>query len=218
MAKSAGVACSEELSKVAVYNEVIAPLPYFGNVGFYARLLQDDLLIDLHENYVKQSLRNRCELVSSQGRFSLTVPVHRPSGVKVKMRDIRISYDEDWRAQHRKSVRSAYGSSPFFLYYWDEISALWDEQPERLAAFNESVHDLLCSLIGIAAPLRYSDDYIGSSPGLDLRPTAKTGQIDNPRYIQVWEEEVGFEPDLSILDLLFCKGPEVEGYLQSMKL
>lgn len=203
---------------MADYNEVISPLPYFGNVGFYARLLQDDVLIDLHENYVKQSLRNRCELLSSQGRFSLSIPVSRPSGRKVKMGDIRISYDEDWRSQHRKSVRSAYGSAPFFLYYWDEISALWDKQPERLAAFNASAHDLICSAMGIVAPLRYSDDYIRSSPGLDLRPNAKTGQLDNPRYIQVWEEEVGFESDLSILDLLFCKGPEAEGYLQDLAL
>ena len=88
------------------------------------RLLQDDVIIDLHEHYVKQSLRNRCELVGSQGRFSLTVPVHRPSGVKIKMQDILVSYDEEWREVHRKTIRSAYGSSPYFIYYWEELSVL----------------------------------------------------------------------------------------------
>jgi hypothetical protein len=132
------------------------------------------------------------------------------------MQEVSISYDEDWRSQHRKSIRSAYGSSPFFLYYWDEIASLWDEKPTRLAAFNATIHELLCSVIGIAAPLRYSDDYVRSSPGLDLRSRFKTGQIDNPRYIQVWEKEIGFESDLSILDLLFCKGPETEEYLRTV--
>lgn len=196
------------------YNEVIAPLPYFGNIGFYTHLLQDDVIIDLQENYVKQSLRNHCELVGSQGRFSLTVPVHRPSGVKIKMQDIRISYDEDWRDAHRKTVRSAYGSSPFFIHYWDELSTLWDERPERLSDLNILSHEALCSLMSLEAPLRFSDDYVRSTPGVDLRKDFKSGRIENPRYIQVFEETMGFEKDLSALDLLFCHGPQSQNYLR----
>ena len=199
------------------YNEVIAPLPYFGNIGFYKRLLQDDVTIDLHENYVKQCLRNRCELVGSQGRFSLTVPVHRPSGAKIKMQEILISYDEDWRNVHRKTIRSAYGSSPFFIYYWDELSALWEQRPDRLCELNILSHEVLCSMLGIEAPLRFSDDYVRSTPGVDLRPQFKKGQINNPRYIQVFEETIGFEKDLSVLDLLFCLGPQAEEYLREVR-
>ncbi|NND94406.1 MAG: hypothetical protein HKN45_06030 [Flavobacteriales bacterium] len=198
---------------MAEYNEVIAPLPYFGNVGFYSLFLKNDMLIDVHENYVKQSLRNRCELVGAQGRFTLTVPVHRPSGQKTPMCEIRISYAEDWRDQHRKSFRSAYGSSPYFLYYWDIVSKIWDARPELLVDLNGHAHETICSLLGIESTLRFTDEYVRSTPGLDLRDLSKTGRIANPRYIQVFEEAVGFEQDLSVLDLLFCLGPEAEQYL-----
>ena len=216
MAKFDGVGCSEELNEVADYNEVIAPLPYFGNVGFYSLLLKSDMLIDTHEHYVKQSLRNRCELVGPQGRFSLTVPIHRPSGIKSPMREIRISYAEDWRDQHRKTLKSAYGSSPYFIHYWDQISAIWDEEPELLIELNKLAHQHISSILEIEPTLRYSDEYVQSTPGIDLRAESKTGLIKNPRYIQVFEAEVGFEPDLSILDLIFCLGPAAKSYLQEI--
>ena len=199
---------------MADYNEVIAPLPYFGNIGFYSSFLAGDMLIDLHEHYVKQSLRNRCELVGAQGRFSLTVPVHRPSGQKTPMREIRISYDDHWRDQHLKTVRSAYGSSPFFLHYWDMVSEIWKSKPAFLVELNELVHATICSALGFEPALRYTDVYVHSTPGKDLREDFKSGRVNNARYIQVFEQEVGFEEDLSILDLLFCLGPEAEQYLR----
>ncbi len=129
------------------------------------------------------------------------------------MREIRISYDEDWQGQHRKTVRSAYGSSPYFLHYWDEVSEIWNSSPDLLVDLNEHVHMMISSAIGIESTLRYTDDYVRSTPGLDLRECFKSGRSDNPRYIQVFEEAIGFEKDLSILDLLFCLGPETTSYL-----
>ena len=174
------------------------------------------MLIDVHEHYVKQSLRNRCELTSAQGRFSLTVPVHRPSGQKTPMREIRISYVEDWRDQHCKTVRSAYGSSPYFPYYHELIFEIWAARPEHLVELNKLAHSAISELLGIDSALRYSDDYVRSAQGIDLRKVSKKGQLNNPRYIQVFEEEVGFESDLSILDLLFCLGPETKSYLEGI--
>ena len=174
------------------------------------------MLIDVHEHYVKQSMRNRCELVGAQGRISLTVPIHRPSGQKIPTREIRISYDEDWRGQHRKTVRSAYGSSPYFIHYQHIISEIWTARPEYLVELNEMAHTAISELLGIDSALRYTDDYVRSTPGLDLRPISKNGCLNNPRYIQVFEESVGFEADLSILDLLFCLGPEAKSYLEGI--
>ncbi len=69
----------------------------------------------------------------------------------------------------------------------------------------------------IEAPLRFSDDYVRSTPGLDLRADFKKGIIDNTRYIQVFEDTIGFEKDLSVLDLLFCLGPQARDYLREVR-
>ncbi len=37
-----------------------------------------------------------------------------------------------------------------------------------------------------------------------------------PRYPQVFEDRVGFQPNLSILDLLFCEGPNAINLLNSI--
>jgi hypothetical protein len=203
---------------VAQYDEVISALPYFGNIEFYAHNLQQDMLVDIHEHYVKQSLRNRCELVASQGQFHLTVPVHRPSGTKTAYKDIRISYDEDWRHEHRHAVRSAYGSSPFYIHYWDEISAIWDEEFELLQDLSLHAHTVMADLIGFEPLIRTSEFYIHSTPGKDLRPRFKKSDFKNEKYIQVFADRLEFVQNLSTLDLLFCKGPESLDYLEQQKL
>jgi len=191
-----------------------AALPYFGNISHYSALLRHDVCIDIHEHYVKQSLRNRCELASSQGKFSLTVPVNRPSGLKTALKDITIDYSEDWQNQHLKSVRSAYGASPYFLHYWDEIASIWEEQYVLLMDLNLRSHVLICQLLGIDSNLSLSSDYVEGESLIDLRSSYKRGNQRYSRYIQLFEDRHGFLSDLSLLDLLFCLGPEALDYLK----
>ena len=46
------------------------PSAYFPSIG-YLKLLNkfQDAQIDLHENFVKQSIRNRCEILSANGKL-----------------------------------------------------------------------------------------------------------------------------------------------------
>jgi hypothetical protein len=62
-----------------------------------------------------------------------------------------------------------------------------------------------------------------SGPGSRERPggwdsgpgSGEEGLMDRPvRYRQVFEERIGFIPNLSILDLLFCEGKNASGYLR----
>ena len=41
---------------------------------------------------------------------------------------------------------------------------------------------------------------------------------NHPDYQQVFEDKFGFQPNLSILDLLFCCGPESQEILRSIKI
>ena len=67
-----------------------------------------------------------------------------------------------------------------------------------------------------------SKEFIKSYPeSLDLREKihpAKERILQTPRYSQVFEERHGFIPNLSILDLLFNKGPEVNEYLKNIHI
>ena len=93
---------------------------YFGPVQWYQKLNSGDItLIEAHENYCKQTYRNRCVIATANGTQSLTVPVERPTNVDLNrcpVRDIRISDHGRWRQLHWNALQSAYSESPFFEY------------------------------------------------------------------------------------------------------
>ena len=95
---------------------MILSTAYLGNVQYYTKLLSGRAQIDLHEHYQKQSCRNRCDILSTGGPTTLVVPVCRPSGERVPVRDIRIDRTKKWRHQHFQALVSAYRRSPYFGY------------------------------------------------------------------------------------------------------
>lgn len=65
--------------KTADANTVLLPTAYFGPVGYWACLMAfPNIIIEAHEHYVKQTIRNRTTILSESGPLSLTVPVSPP--------------------------------------------------------------------------------------------------------------------------------------------
>ena len=87
---------------------------YFGPVQWYQKLNRHRCIIEQHDNFVKQTYRNRCVIASANGPQTLTVPIERYDGMKCAMRDIRISDHGNWRHLHWQALVSAYGETPFF--------------------------------------------------------------------------------------------------------
>lgn len=55
---------------------VLLPAAYFGTVGYWACLMAfPHIIIEAHEHYVKQTLRNRTTILTEGGPQTLTVPV-----------------------------------------------------------------------------------------------------------------------------------------------
>ena len=94
----------------------LLPLTYLGNVQYFTKLCLSPCVIDLHEHFVKQSYRNRCDILATGGPLALTVQTVHVSGRGCPMRDVRIDYSKRWQHQHWYSIRSAYKSSPYFDY------------------------------------------------------------------------------------------------------
>lgn len=191
---------------------------YFAPVSYYmAMLAHDRIVIEQWCNYTKQTYRNRCHIAGANGVLSLSVPVVKPDTLKCPTRDIRISDHGEWRHLHWNAIASAYGSSPFFEYYQDDIRPFFKKRYTFLLDFNEAIRQTLCELIGMEPHVEYTARYAQPAPGeADLREAihpkrniAETiPSIHLKPYYQVFAPKYGFLPDLSILDLLMNMGPE----------
>ena len=193
---------------------------YFGPVQWYQKLKRyDHCVIEQYDSYQKQTYRNRCVIATANGLQALTVPVE-VGGKKEEVREVRISDHNQWRRVHWNALQSAYSESPFFEYYADDIRPFFEQKYEFLIDFNEAIRQKMCELLDIETSVSYSSGFMVHGSGFkDFREVihAKHPQDDpdfQPRsYWQVFQHRYGFQPNLSILDLLFCMGPEAVFYL-----
>ena len=190
---------------------------YFGPVQWYQKLYRYDLcLIEQHDSYQKQTYRNRCVIATANGLQALTVPVEH-HGQLVK--ELRISDHNQWRRIHWNALQSAYSESPFFEYYADDIRPFFERKYDFLVDFNEEIRQKICELIDIHPRVEYTKEYQRETVFPDFRDIihAKHPQPDPDfeakPYWQVFQHRYGFQPNLSILDLLICMGPESVFYL-----
>jgi hypothetical protein len=204
---------------------------YFGPLQWYQKLNRfDGVLVEQHEHFLKQTYRNRCVIATTQGVQALTVPVEAPVGEgvalsKTEIKDVRISNHGKWRTEHWNALQSAYGESPFFEFYEDDIRPFFEDRWEFLLDFNMAITEKMCELLDIHPHIELTSSYQNSLPigegwgGADFRTVIhpKHPQEDSdfsPKpYYQVYKERFGFLPNLSILDLLFNMGNEAVLYL-----
>ena len=206
---------------------VILASTYFGPVQWYQKLCRHgDVLIERYDHFMKQTYRNRCIIAAANGLQALTVPVEKGDTSPSLMKDIRISDHGNWRHLHWQALQSAYGESPFFEFYADDICPFFEKKWTFLFDFNLDITAKMCELLDIEPHISLTNDYTPSpitqqsSPIADLRDAIhpKHPQPDSDftprRYYQVYEQRHGFQPNLSILDLLFNMGNESVLYLQ----
>ncbi len=196
----------------------------FGPVQWYQKLYRyDRTLIEQHDSYQKQTYRNRCIIATANGLQALTVPVEQQTDGR-EVKDLRISDHNQWRRVHWNALRSAYSESPFFEYYADDIRPLYERRIDYLVDFNEEARQTVCQLLDIHPTVDYTSSYLpeGSADHGALNDFRSVIHAKHPRpdadfqprrYWQVFEGRNGFQSNLSILDLLFCVGPEAVFYL-----
>ena len=206
-------------SSVIAQMKVLLSTTYFGPVQWYQKLYRsDEVQIERYESFLKQTYRNRCLIATTQGVQALTVPVEHHNCQLIK--DLRISDHGNWRHLHWNALQSAYGESPFFEYYQDDIRPFFEKRWTFLLDFNEEIREKMCELIDIRPKVSFSSGFsMECGVFTDYRDaiTPKHPEPDpdfSPKpYYQVYRQKHGFLPNLSVLDLLFNMGPESIFYL-----
>ena len=199
---------------------VLLSTAYLAPVQYYTKLYAySQVMIEQMDHYVKQTYRNRCVIAAPDGPLPLTIPTVKPDTEKCLLRDIRISDHGNWRHLHWNALCSAYNHTPYFEYYRDDFAPFYEQKSYTfLMDYNEALLQLVCNLIDLAPQLSRTTTYQPNpSVGVDdfrelIHPKRFVSEADPAfrpvSYYQVFQERLGFLPNLSIVDLLFNMGPE----------
>lgn len=187
--------------------KVISPISIFGPVELFVLMYHYDSLIEVCETYQKRSIRNRTRILSANGPLLLTVPLEKGK-TKTAIKEVRISYGENWIKDYLEGLRSAYANAPYFDYYFPDLEIIIKEKPIFLFDLFESSMSLLKKWIPLK-PMAYTSSFQKEyRKSADLRVNKPDTYVKLRSYTQVFSEKFPFTGMLSILDLLFNLGPE----------
>ena len=180
---------------------------YFNNLGSFS-----NCVFEQYDVHLKTSFCNRCTIVGSNGPLMLSIPLAGGRNQKRPLKDVRIDYRENWQVKHWKSIQSCYNRSPFLNHFREDLTILYSRKHDFLLDWNLRCIDWVCDRLSISASLSLSEKFVKYyDPDLfaDRRRAlvnAAPGESDESRYPQVFEDRLGFIPNLSVLDRLFCVG------------
>ncbi len=214
-------------------------LPWRGYFDFIREV--DVFVVEDDLQYTKGDWRNRNRIKTPQGSTWITVPV-RYKHTSQLICDTPIDYDQPWDTKMLNRIRESYRTAPFFEPYFSELSRLLSEPVPSISVLNVSLLRWVCRHLEIKAPLLFSQDHhphgaktervisilqsVGATVYLSgaaaknyIKPELfdqagirlEYKQYRYPEYEQLYPP---FDPAVSVLDLLFMKGPGSRMYLE----
>jgi hypothetical protein len=197
--------------KIILSTAYLPPVEYF-----YQIKSADELLIEYQENYIKQTYRNRCYIVSANGMQLLTVPVLLGSYHKTAVRDIRIDYSKRWQQVHLRAINASYRSSPFFQYYYEELEAIILKNHDLLLDLNMELFTSILKILTLKKKISVTTAYEHSvSECGDFRNLSpkQPGLCNTKNYTKVFDHGEQQNNVISIIDMIFNLGPDALLYL-----
>ncbi|RED47550.1 WbqC family protein [Seonamhaeicola aphaedonensis] len=203
-------------------NIIIHPT-YFSSIAHFVVMLQaDNVVFEVHDNFLKQTYRNRTYIYGANGRQTLNIPVVHSQKNRQKYKDVKIFNEEPWQANHWKSLLSAYRTSPFFEFYEDDIQPLFHQKTDYILDFNLKCFEVICDCLQLDLNVSESQSFekiVEDKTDYRYLVNAKKEQSQPfDSYTQVFSNKHGFISNLSILDLLFNEGPNTLNYLESQTI
>lgn len=209
-------------------SRLIIESQYFPSIAwFLLAQLWGEVYMDYSENYNKRSFRNKTRITGASGVITLSAPLKKGKHQNQNIAEVKLSYAADWCANHIKTIRSVYGKSPYFIYYFDEIADLICAHEEQLVDLNYNIINYLKSTLNLDCSLLQQHDFVRNDDSKHfvmrdvIKYTGEFSRVEKEIYVvlQLLTSHVDLPfvpwPRSSILDLLFYLGPETGGYLKT---
>ncbi|MBA4849917.1 WbqC family protein [Emticicia sp. BO119] len=206
-------------------SKVLIDLQYLPCTSFFSTLLQfDEIVLENNEHYVKQSYRNRCYILGANKVEMLVVPIL-DGNRKILIKDIQIDYQQRWPEIHWRTIKAAYGKSPFFEFFGDYFQQVLQKKPHFLWDLNFEILTICLRLLRINKTISLSENYekdpetgvFDARGAISPKKETETGIYS---YQESYQQNFGneFVPNLSIIDLLFCRGNQSLGILKKSSI
>ncbi len=196
----------------------------FPNVATLSAGIQHGVLWEIHDNFQKQTYRNRYHICTDRGLHKLIIPIRHVGGAygRQTYRDVRVDNTYSWQKQHWRTLQTAYRTSPFFEFYEDALAPLFEKQFIFLIDFNWESIRFLWESMGISLTTAKTTGYattVNQAVEGRFLVNAKTNlHFEQAPYIQVFGDRHGFIKNTSTLDLLFNEGGNALTYLKRQHL
>lgn len=209
---------------------------YIPWLGYFDKIDKSDIFVFLDNvQFKKNEWQNRNKIKTAQGWQWLTLPVIHKFPQLIN--EVEINNTASWNRKHLNSLATNYSRAPFYDEYIDFFKSIFSQTWNLLADINIHVIEYLAERLGLSGKkiVRSSqlklreenterlidicrqlecDVYLSGRDGakyLDMKKFAAENieitfqDYEHPAYSQLY---AGFEPYLSIIDLMFNCGPE----------
>ena len=197
---------------------VVSSFLTFPDISWWGHVASADVVIlDAAERFQKMSFRNRYRISGANNSVLLTVPLVSGREQHLPMADVQIYNDARWQTQHWRTLVSVYKRSPYFDHYEESLKTLFETPFTRLIDMDRASIVWVKQQLKMSFTIQETEVYQKHYPAdiMDLRNAKK--QAENlPKYYQVFEDRIGFVPNLSIVDLLFSEGPHTVNKLKTV--
>ena len=203
--------------------QVLLHPTYFPSIAQFHLLLNYPCVLEISDNYQKQTLRNRTYIYGANGKQALNLPIKHVGGDTGRQlyRDVKIENHFDWQRLHWKSLETAYRTSPYFEYYEDDLVRIFERPYTYLLDVNIDTIETILACLLVHINFDTTSVYEEEPQCKDYRylsSAKKEYPVTMPLYHQIFSDKHGFIPNLSILDLLFHEGPNATEYLNQVIL
>ena len=194
---------------------VLLSTAYLPSVFYLKQILHNDkIIIEKNENFIKQTYRNRCDIVSANGLITLSIPLIKQNN-KELISEKKISYAENWQQQHWRTLVSAYKNSPYFDFFEQEFKPFYEKKFEYLFEYNLQLLETILKILRVQKTILFTEEFqIKPSNVKDLRLISDLKhteiKIESTPYYQVFSDKNGFKENLSCIDALFNIGLEIK--------
>lgn len=200
--------------------KVLLPLFYLPPISWFSVFLQHDAEVTLEqfENFPKQTYRNRTVIYGANGTLALIIPVLHNG--KKTINEIEVSQRENWQKLHWKSIKNAYQNSPYFEFYEDQLAQIFTFETQSLFQFNLNALQIIQKILKTEKAYSLNEEFTKTPADVDFRnkfSAKKESEFEMEEYYQTFSNKLGFEKDISILDLICNKGPESLTYLRNVQ-